>query len=612
MSYRGRRQENGARDEDVEKQVANNNGVNSEEKKTAKMKILHPNGLPVRVWSWIFVVSSVIAVSVVDPLFLYVPVINEDEKCLALDTRLKTMAICLRAFTDVIYFVNIILQFVCPYMDEGARKVGRIKFVTSPWPIAKRYLLSWRFLIDILAILPLPQVLVPIIFREMRDPRYLDKRKVLSGIVLVQYVPRVMRIYISWRKLVRTANIIARIVWLKAAFNFFLYILASHVLGAFWYVFSIQRETACWYIACKKQNGSCVPSAFSCSHKRPPSLENYTFLIDYCPLDKPTKSQFDFGIFLDAIESGTVASKDYPKKMLYCFWWGLQNLSSFGQNLQTSNYFWENCFAVFISISGLLLFLYFIGNVQTYIQLTTARSEEVIQKMKIKKRDIDLWIKRNNLDDDIKPHIMPNILRVLEQNIDVDAQNPLPHLPIEIRRDIRSHLCLPMLKKVPMLQSEQHMLQSICESLRPVYFNERTYIVREGEPLDTMLFITQGIVWNFTTSRRVDGTLLSGECLERGHFYGEELLAWGFRGSPKPNLSDLPLSTKTVKTHTKVEGFVLMAKDLKTLISRRPTEAAFALQAAWRRYNGKKNAQCSTLARRPKPGLHAHRLMMCV
>ncbi|XP_041011465.1 cyclic nucleotide-gated ion channel 1-like [Juglans microcarpa x Juglans regia] len=170
----------------------------------------------------------------------------------------------------------------------------------------------------------------------------------------------------------------------KAAFNFFLYILASHVLGALWYLFSIQRETACWWHrACEKLKRSCTPSTFSC-HKRPPSLGNYTFLNDYCPLDKATKSQFDFGIFLDAIESGTVASKDFPKKMLHCFWWGLKNLSSFGQNLQTTNYFWENCFAVFISISGLLLFLYFIGNVQTYIQLTTARTEEVIQKMKIK------------------------------------------------------------------------------------------------------------------------------------------------------------------------------------------------------------------------------------
>ncbi|XP_042979404.1 cyclic nucleotide-gated ion channel 1-like [Carya illinoinensis] len=597
MSYRGHRQENGVRDEDVEKDVSHNDGVlhATEEKKTTKMKILDPHGQNLRIWRMIFVVSCVIAVSV-DPLFFYIPVIKERESCLALDKRLHIIAICLRAVTDLIYMVNIILQFICPYIDNGARKVGRIKVVTDAWPIAKRYMSSWYFRIDILAILPLPQVLVPIIFSEMKGSRYLDKRKVLSAIVLLQYVPRVIRIYISWRKLIRTANIIARIVWVKAAFNFFLYILASHVLGAFWYLFSIQRETACWYIDCKKQNGQCTPSSFSCSSRISKS-SNHTFVNDFCsPLEKSNATQFDFGIFLEAIQSGTVASTNYPKKVLHCFWWGLRNLSSLGQNLQASTNFWENCFTIFISIFGLLLFLYFIGNVQTYMQLTTERSEEVIQKMKIKERDIDLWITRNGLDDNLRRQIMPNIQRILEQNMDVDAKNPLPHLPIELRKDIKRYLCLPLLKKVPMLQTKsEKLLQLICDSLRPVYYNERTYIIREGEPLDAMIFITQGIVWNFTNSvRATDGTVsLSAGCIESGHFFGEELLDWGFGGCSIPSLSNPPVSTKTFKTHTNVEAFALMAKDLRTL-SKRPTEAASeteaasALQAAWRRFQEKK------------------------
>jgi hypothetical protein len=38
--------------------------------------------------------------------------------------------------------------------------------------------------------------------------------------------------------------------------------------------------------------------------------------------------------------------------------------SSLGQNLKTSTYAWENLFAVFVSISGLVLFALLIGNVQ--------------------------------------------------------------------------------------------------------------------------------------------------------------------------------------------------------------------------------------------------------
>ena len=41
--------------------------------------------------------------------------------------------------------------------------------------------------------------------------------------------------------------------------------------------------------------------------------------------------------------------------------------SSLGQNLETSPYIWENAFAVSISIIGLILFLYLIGNLQVCI-----------------------------------------------------------------------------------------------------------------------------------------------------------------------------------------------------------------------------------------------------
>ncbi|CAL9007913.1 unnamed protein product [Prunus brigantina] len=33
-----------------------------------------------------------------------------------------------------------------------------------------------------------------------------------------------------------------------------MYILASHVLGAIWYFFAIQRMATCWHDACRKEN----------------------------------------------------------------------------------------------------------------------------------------------------------------------------------------------------------------------------------------------------------------------------------------------------------------------------------------------------------------------
>ena len=125
------------------------------------------------------------------------------------------------------------------------------------------------------------------------------------------------------------------------------------------------------------------------------------------------------------------------------------------------------------------------------------------------------------------------------------------------------------------------LLQLICDHLKPVYYNEHSYIVGEGEPLDAMLFITQGVVWNFITTSNDEGIVTSkAQCFEKGNFFGQELLetekekehvGGEFKGSLVPNLSELPISTKTAKTLTKVEGFALMANDLRTVVSTRKT-----------------------------------------
>jgi cyclic nucleotide gated channel len=124
-----------------------------------------------------------------------------------------------------------------------------------------------------------------------------------------------------------------------------------------------------------------------------------------------------------------------------------------------------------------------------------------------------------------------------------------------------------------------------------VHYKQHSYIVRQGEPLDVMLFITQGIIWNFTTS---NAGRRSAKCIEKGSFYGEELLEWGLDSPALPNLSDLPISLKTAKTHTKVEAFALMANDLRTIVSRR-TETVSAVQAAIRRFNELKNIEISSV-----------------
>lgn len=117
---------------------------------------LNPQGKFLQKWNKIFVLSCVIAVSV-DPLFFYIPVVKDDNKCLDMDKKLQITASVLRSFTDIFYIVHIIFQFRTGFIAPSSRVFGRGVLVEDAWEIAKRYMSSY-FLVDILAVLPLPQV----------------------------------------------------------------------------------------------------------------------------------------------------------------------------------------------------------------------------------------------------------------------------------------------------------------------------------------------------------------------------------------------------------------------------------------------------------------------
>ena len=131
----------------------------------SKQKILDPQGPFLQRWNKIFVLSCVIAVSL-DPLFFYVPVIDDKKNCLSLDNTMEITASVLRSFTDIFYILHIIFEFRTGFIAPSSRVFGRGVLVEDTWAIAKRYLSSY-FLIDILAVLPLPQV------KELLFPAYI-------------------------------------------------------------------------------------------------------------------------------------------------------------------------------------------------------------------------------------------------------------------------------------------------------------------------------------------------------------------------------------------------------------------------------------------------------
>ncbi|KAM1070346.1 hypothetical protein ACFX1X_002187 [Malus domestica] len=558
-------------------------------------------------WSSIYVTSCVFAVSL-DPFFFYVVVVdqNQDNKCFEIDKTLAIVVSIMRSITDVIFAAHFICE-ICKgvqnpnpktlkkgassKMEQTGRnsdKKTKIRELTDQVVMKIAQKMPWLSIftvIDFFALLPLPQVLIIDMFYTVEGSGYVEYNKVmnvLNVILLCQYFTRIYLLSAIEYEMTNS-------IWVKGLYNLFLYILASHALGAFWYLFSIQREISCWHEACVNHSidhRECMNTYYCDS--RNTTARNIRFLNKHCPLDTPdgALSPFNFGIFLDSLKNLNTEHIKFEKKFFYSLWWGLRNLSNYGTNLTTSTYVWENVFAIFISVVGLLLFYYFIGNMQTYMQIKTTKSveemkttksvedmkqeelkkEELRQKTMLRKLDAQCWMATNEVPHEIREEI----LRCINDHIDADLHKFLfSFLPVKTRTSLKQWLCMKTLKKIKKLQHmDEKVLTLMCGYLKPVTYIENSIIFRMGDLLDSMLIIIEGTVWTYASTDSQAGqgiSLMDTEPLGKGHCYGEELL-----DCASDCFTKLPVSSKHVKCHTKIEAFVLLAKDLETVVSRYP------------------------------------------
>lgn len=157
---------------------------------------------------------------------------------------------------------------------------------------------------------------------------------------------------------------------------------------------------------------------------------------------------------------------------------------------------------------------------------------------------------------------------------------------------------------MPLFQSlDAKTLDDICIYLKPVLYEKKSWIFREGRPVDKTLFIMQGKL-DSMTSNNINGGTLGGffnlAHLGTGDLCGEELLTWAL--DPQSSFRP-PNSTRTVVARTEVEAFALTTDDLKAVASKSRrlrskllrhtyrfysqqwrTWAACSIQAAWSQY----------------------------
>ncbi|XP_052476608.1 probable cyclic nucleotide-gated ion channel 16 isoform X2 [Gossypium raimondii] len=542
-------------------------------------QVLDPGSPTLTKWNYIILCTCLVALFL-DPLYFFLPVIGAPG-CMQIDLGLGIFVTFFRTVADLFFFIHITIKFRTAFVAPSSRVFGRGELVMDRKAIAIRYLKS-SFIIDLAAALPLPQ-----------------------------YIPRFLIMFPINRRIIKSTGVVAKTAWSGAAYNLVLYTLASHVLGASWYVLSIQRQYECWRIECSKEmnsthSPSCNPYFLDCNtvgkSARNAWLKKTNVIINCDALNDDDKD-FQFGMFSDAF-TNNVASSDFPDKYFYCLWWGLKNLCSYGQSIMTSTLSSETLFCIIICICGLVFFSHLIGNMQGYLQSTTARLEE----WRIRRRDTEEWMRHRQLPPDLQDRVRRFVNYQWTATRGVDEEAILKSLPLDLRRQIQRHLCLALVRRVPFFaQMDDQLLDAICERLVSSLNTNDMFLVREGDPVQEMLFIIRGKVESSTTNGGRTG-FYNSITLGPGDFCGEELLTWALIPH-SDSIINLPLSTRTVKSITEVEAFALRAWDLryvakqfKRLHSKKLQHAfryyshqwrtwgACFIQAAWRRYKRKRLA----------------------
>ncbi|GMY10314.1 protein CNGC15b-like [Fagus crenata] len=269
-------------------------------KKKKKNKILNPRGQTSHHWNKIFSMACLISLFV-DPLFLLLPIVGSDQLCVANDMILQVVLTIVRSVTDVFYVIQIFVRFHTAYVAPSSRVFGRGELVIDSSKIAMRYL-KRGFFIDLIAALPLPQVLTWVVIPNVRGTVVTVRKNAMWFIMLVQYLPRVVLMYPLSSQLVNAT-------------------------GAWWYLQAIERQEACWRSACDLEQPNCQNRYFDCRNINDDSRTNWvnsTNVTNLC-VPSPASNFYQYGIYAAAVNTNIITSRFF-NKFFYCLWWGLLNL----------------------------------------------------------------------------------------------------------------------------------------------------------------------------------------------------------------------------------------------------------------------------------------------
>ncbi|EOY03583.1 Cyclic nucleotide-regulated ion channel family protein isoform 3 [Theobroma cacao] len=416
-------------------------------------------------------------------------------------------------------------------------------------------MLTFAFLLQAAFWLMVPKLL--------RAERYKLIMTILLSIFLFQFLPKVYHSLCLMRRMRKVTGYIFGSVWWGFGINLIAYLIASHVAGGCWYVLATQRVVTCLQQQCER-SASCNPSS-SCS-KRVCSqyLSPANVLSSQCGGKSITMTKsfcfdpdgpFRYGIYEPA--PPVISSNSLAVKILYPIFWGLLNLSSFGNQLSPTSNPMEVAFSICIVLGGLLLFTLLVGNIQVFLHVVMANRK----KLQLRRRDVEWWMRRRQLPSGLRQRVRHFESQTWDSMGGEEEMKWIEELPEGLRRDIKRYLCLDLIKKVPLFHSlDDLILENVCDRVKPLIYSKDEkvqQIIREGDPVPRMVFIVRG---HARRSQGFSKGIIATSVLEPGGFLGDELLSWCLR---RPFLDRLPTSSATFTCDEFTEAFGLDADDLR-------------------------------------------------
>lgn len=95
------------------------------------------------------------------------------------------------------------------------------------------------------------------------------------------------------------------------------------------------------------------------------------------------------------------------------------------------------------------------------------------RKMQLRCRDMEWWMSRRQLPSKLRQRV-----RHFERHRwftmgGEDEMQLIKDLPEGLRRDIKRHLCIDLIKKVPLFQNlDELILDNICDRVKPIVFSK--------------------------------------------------------------------------------------------------------------------------------------------